>query len=87
MKQWIYDKIFKIYDKDKINLPSEYERNNDKPNNRTINHIRNLTLKSQKVFVNFYHAFFLSPVPECLKLRPKLRCFKAEKNCTRMSNT
>lgn len=50
MKQWIYDKIFKIYDKDKTNLPSEYERNTDKPNNRTINHIRNLTLKKSKSF-------------------------------------
>lgn len=34
MKQWIYDKTFKIYDKDKINLPSEYKRNNEKPNKR-----------------------------------------------------
>lgn len=71
MKQWIYDKIFKIFDKYKINLPSELKEIMKNQNNRNIKHIHNST-SSQKVFVNFYQEYLFFSSSNVFEFAPKI---------------
>lgn len=71
MKQWIYDKIFKIFDKYKINLPSELREIMKNQNNRNIKHIHNST-SSQKVFVNFSQEYLFFSSSNVFEFAPKI---------------
>lgn len=71
MKQWIYDKIFKIYDKYKTNLPSGLKEIMKNQNNRNIKHIHNST-SSQKVFVNFYQEYLFFSSSNVFEFAPKI---------------